>query len=144
MAIKLTTKEFDVEEQIEFLKGEEVYFDFTMKLTKKEVKEIEEIITGVKHKELAMNLSKAEHEKDFDNVIKIEKELHDLLLQDQNRFVEICFKENHKVALESGVPEDEILEMVEVLHDFFWKAFIKKRGQQINSMNSDLRKIGAK
>lgn len=144
MAIKLTTKEFDIEEQIEFLRGEEIFFEFPMKLTKKEVKEIEELIVGVKHQELAVKLSKAEHEKDYDKVMELQKELQGLLLIDQDRFIEICFKENHKSALDKGVSEDEILEMVEVLHDFFWKAFIKKRGQQINSMNSDLRKIGAK
>lgn len=152
MAIRLTNKEFDIEEVIEFAKGDEVVYSFEMKLTKQEVKEIERIITGANHQELIMKSAKLERENKFDEVMELQKELNELLLKDQDRFIEICFKEHYQEALDAGVTKEDIVDLIEGdgeggtegLFNFFWKPFIEKRGKQINSMTSDLRKIGVK
>lgn len=152
MAIRLTNKEFDIEEVVEFAKGDEIIYSFTMQLTKKEVKEIEQIITGANHQELIMKSAKAQKEDKFDEVMELQKELNELLLKDQDRFIEICFKEHQQEALDAGVTQEDIVDLIEGdgeggiegLFNFFWKPFIEKRGKQINSMTSDLRKIGMK
>ena len=61
-------------------------------------------------------------------------------LENTNIYVNIIFKEEREnIKLKAG--ESIYLDLVDMIFDFFVKAFADKRAQQINTMSSHLRKI---
>ena len=136
----LTSKKFEVEEPIKAVdeQGNTLY-EMTMQITSEELKEINEIIFNRESIKKANELGKLEVFSD--EYEKLEKEIEELTIKNQERFEDIVFKE-HKQPLKDIVGEYKYLEMVEMVFSFFWKAFIDKRSTQINTMSTDLRKIG--
>lgn len=134
----LTSKKYEVEEPIKAQdENGNVLYEMTMQITGNELNEINEIIFNKESMQKAQQLSKlegAEYE-------KLEKEIEELALANQERFEEIVFKE-HKQPLKDSIGEYKYLELVDMVFSFFWKAFIDKRSIQINTMTTDLRKIG--
>lgn len=135
--IVLTSKKYEVDETIkaENENGETVY-EFQMQLTGAEVKEINEIIINKETLELAQKLPKMSEE---EQVIASEK-IDEITYKNQERFEALCFGE-HRELYKKAVGEFKYLETVEVLFDFFWKAFMGKKAERATTMISDLRKI---
>jgi len=140
----LTSKKYEVEETIKAIGDEEeTLYEFQMQLTGKEVNEINEIIINKETIDMANKLTKLEADSKTEEAAKLQEEIIELANKNQSRFEDICFKE-HKEIFKEKVGEYKYLEMVEMLFDFFWKAFIGKKAQRVNTMSSDLRKIGGK
>ena len=132
----LTTKKFEIEEPVKALNEEgETLYEFVMQLTSDEVQQIQELIFDKKSLELAQK-KVSDEEKE-----QVEKELLERALENQVKFEDICFKE-HKEPFKEKVGDYKYLEMVDMIFDFFWKAFIGKRVQRVNTMTLDLHKIG--
>jgi hypothetical protein len=135
----LTSRKYEVEEPIKAQdENGNVLYEMTMQLTGKEHNEINEIIFNKESIQKAQKLSKIEDSVEYE---KLEKEIEEIALKNQARFEDIVFKE-HKEPLKTAVGEYKYLELVEMVFSFFWTAFIEKRTTQINTMTTDLRKIG--
>lgn len=136
----LTSKQFEVEEPIKAQdENGNVLYEMTMQITSQENKEINEIIFNKESMKKSQELAKLEV---FSNEYEtLEKEIETLALSNQSKFEDIVFKE-HKEPLKNAIGEYKYLELVEMVFSFFWKAFIEKRSTQINTMTTDLRKIG--
>jgi hypothetical protein len=136
----LTSKKYEIEEPIKALgSDDETLYEFTMQITSEELKQINDIIFNRETMKKAKELSKVEVFSD--EYEALEKDIEELALTNQSKFEEIVFKE-HKEPFKDKVGEYKYLEMVEMIFDFFWKAFIEKKTKQINTMTTDLHKIG--
>lgn len=124
--LKLTSKQYEIEEtvQVDNDKGEVIY-SFEMQITPDELFKIRNIF----------------FDKEVIGKDKTEKELLDRGLKLQEEFETICFKE-HKEPFKKACGDYKYLEMVETMFSFFMNLFIEKRNQQVNTLNSNLKKTG--
>ena len=138
--LTITNKKYEVEETIKAIdeEGQPVY-EFIMALTGEELKRVNEILLD---KELVdMGKKQAKLEVLSDEYEQLEKDMITKALENQEEFENIVFKE-HKAPFKEKVGDYKYLEMVEMVFNFFWKAFIDKKTTQVSTMTSDLRKIG--
>lgn len=123
----LTSKKYEIEEDIKAInEEEETLYEFKMQITPNEMKELRDILFDESYK-----LSK---EKD-------EEKLYEKSLKLQDKFENICFKE-HKDPFKEKCGEYKYLEMVDMIYDFFMKAFIDKKVNQANTISTNLKRIG--
>lgn len=135
----LTSKKYEVEETIKAVNEEnETLYEFQMQITPDEMKELRDILFDEKSINLAKKSSK---EKDEDKKEIIEEEIIKRAYKIQEKFENICFKE-HKEAFKEKCGEYKYLEMVDMMYDFFMKAFIDKRAKQVNTISTNLKRIG--
>ena len=136
----ITNKKYEVEETIKALdeEGHPVY-EFIMALTGEELSRVNNILLD---KELIdMGKKQAKYDVLSDEYEQLSKEMEEKAIKNQEEFENIVFKE-HKAPFKEKVGDYKYLEMVEMVFNYFWKAFIEKKTQQVSSMTSDLRKIG--
>ena len=138
--LTITNKKYEVEETIKAIdeEGQPVY-EFIMALTGEELQRVNEIILD---KDL-IDMGKKQAKLDVlsDEYNQLEQEMTEKALKNQEEFENIVFKE-HKAPFKEKIGDYKYLEMVEMVFNFFWKAFIDKKTSQVSSMTSDLRKIG--
>lgn len=135
----LTSKKYEVEETIKAVNEEnETLYEFQMQITPDEMKELRDILFDEKSMNLAKKSSK---EKDEDKKEIIEEEIIKRAYEIQDRFNDICFKE-HKETFKEKCGEYKFLEMVDMMYDFFMNAFIDKRAKQVNTISTNLKRIG--
>jgi hypothetical protein len=135
----LTSKKYEVEETIKAVNEEnETLYEFQMQITPNEMKELRDILFDEKSMNLAKKSSK---EKDEDKKEIIDNEIIKRAYEIQEKFENICFKE-HKEAFKEKCGEYKYLEMVDMMYDFFMKAFIDKRANQVNTISTNLKRIG--
>ena len=135
----LTSKKYEVEETIKAVNEEnETLYEFQMQITPNEMKELRDILFDEKSMNLAKKSSK---EKDEDKKEIIEEEIIKRAYEIQEKFENICFKE-HKEPFKEKCGEYKYLEMVDMMYDFFMKAFIDKRANQVNTISTNLKRIG--
>src|SRR5574344_777037 len=135
----LTSKKYEVEETIKAVNEEnETLYEFQMQITPNEMKELRDILFDEKSMNLAKKSSK---EKDEDKKEIIDNEIIERAYKLQDRFNDICFKE-HKEAFKEKCGEYKYLEMVDMMYDFFMNAFIDKRAKQVNTISTNLKRIG--
>ena len=135
----LTSKKYEVEETIKAVNEEnETLYEFQMQITPDEMKEIRDILFDEKSMNLAKKSAK---EKDADKKEALDDEIIERAYKLQDRFNDICFKE-HKETFKEKCGEYKFLEMVDMMYDFFMKAFIDKRANQVNTISTNLKRIG--
>jgi hypothetical protein len=135
----LTSKKYEVEETIKAVNEEnETLYEFQMQITPDEMKELRDILFDEKSMNLAKKSSK---EKDEDKKEIIDNEIIKRAYEIQEKFENICFKE-HKETFKEKCGEYKYLEMVDMMYDFFMKAFIDKRAKQVNTISTNLKRIG--
>lgn len=135
----LTSKKYEVEETIKAVNEEnETLYEFQMQITPDEMKELRDILFDEKSMNLAKKSSK---EKDEDKKEIIDNEIIKRAYEIQEKFENICFKE-HKETFKEKCGEYKYLEMVDMMYDFFMKAFIDKRANQVNTISTNLKRIG--
>lgn len=140
--LSIINKKFEIEEDIELLNdNNEVEYSFKMQITPNELKKIEEIILDKQLVELNKKLGKMTAK--GENTEELENKILEITLKNQEEFENLCFKE-HKEPFKTKAGEYKYIEMVEVMFNFFWNSFIGKRTKQLNTMTSDLRKLGSK
>ena len=136
----LTSKKFEVDETIKAVNEEnETLYEFQMQITPDEMKEIRDILFDEKSMNLAKKSAK---EKDADKKEELDDEIIKRAYELQDKFNNICFKEN-KEPFKEKCGEYKFLEMVDMLYDFFMKAFIDKRANQVNTITTNLKRIGS-
>lgn len=137
--LTLTKKEYEVEEPVQ-LKDEQgnVIYEFTMKITPDEMKELKELIFDDKDVKNGRKLAKLDSASD--EYEELETKVLDNAKKRQERLEEICFKK-HREEFKEKAGEYKYLEMVEMIYDFFFEAFVDQRAKQVNTMASSLKKI---
>lgn len=139
--LTLTKKQYEVEEPVQ-LKDEQgnVIYEFTMKITPDEMKELKELIFSEEDVKNGRKLSKLEKSQNIEEYEELEAKVLENAKKRQDRMEEICFKE-HREEFKEKAGEYKYLEMVEMIFDFFVETFANQRAKQINTMSSHLRKI---
>lgn len=122
----ITKNKYEIEEPVKALgENEEILYEFTMQITPEEMGKIKKILLEEPFK-IAQKDDK--------------KEIYEDSLKLQEQFEEIIFKE-HKETFKEKCGEYKYSEMVDLIYDFFMKAFIEKKTNHINTMNTNLKKI---
>ena len=139
--LTLTRKKYEIEEPIQ-IKGEneEVLFEYLMRITPEEKLDIQNIIFDEKDVKDGRLLQKLQSEGKTDEYIDLEAKVMERAKERQKQFEHMVFKDQidkiKEIAGESGY-----LDLVDMLFDFFVKAFVEKRASQMNTLNTHLRKI---
>lgn len=139
--LTLTRKKYDIEEPIQ-IKDEngDLLVDYIMKITPEEKLQIRDIIFDEQDVKDGKLMNKLEKEDRQDELEKLEEAILERAKMRQQQFENIIFKEEiENIKLKAG--ESVYLDLVDMIFDFFVKAFADKRAQQINTMSSHLRKI---
>lgn len=138
--LTLTRKKYEIEEPIRLEdENSNLLYEFTMQITAEEKNRIRDLIFSQEDVKDGRNLSKLEREGKIDEMNELEFQILEKAKKRQEEFEDICFKEHKELFKEKAGAKYE--EMVEMLFDFFVKAFADKRISQINTINSHLRKI---
>ena len=142
--LTLTRKQYEIEESIQ-LKDEKdnLLYEFKMQITPEEMEKIKNIIFDENDKKNGKKLSSLELSGNTDKYDELEAKVLENAKKRQEEFEKICFKE-HQESFKKVAGEYKYNEMVEMLFDFFVQTFVEKKSQQINTMNSHLRKISNK
>jgi len=135
----LTSKKYEIEEPIRVNNEDgSILYEFNMQITPDEMKEIKDLLFDDKNIDLAKKSAK---EKDFDKKDEIDQEIISRAYVLQEKFENLCFKEN-KEPFKKACGEYKYLEMVDLIYDFFMNTFIDKRAKQVNTISTNLKKIG--
>ena len=114
--------------------------DYIMKITPEERLLIRDIIFDEQDVKDGKLMSKLEKENREEELEKLEEATLERAKTRIEQFENIIFKEEREnIKLKAG--ESIYLDLVDMIFDFFVKAFADKRAQQINTMSSHLRKI---
>lgn len=137
--LKVTSKNFEIEEKIQLTKmneeKEEIVYEFDMQITNDEMQELKHIL---------FDFSK-EHIKDYINATKeekeqLEKQATEEIEKNNERFIDICFKE-HKDKFKELAGEYKFEEMLGEIRGYLMGFFMKKQISQMNTPITDLTKI---
>lgn len=142
--LTLTRKKYEIEETIQ-LKDENnnLLYEFVMEITSDEMDKLKNIIFNEEDLKNGRKLSALELEQKYDEYEKLEAKVLENAKKRQEELEDICFKE-HKEEFIKKAGKYKYNEMVEMLYDFFVQTFVEKKSQQINTMNSHLKKISNK
>lgn len=142
--LKITTKEFEIEEPIEVTtESGEVLYSFTMNITAEELEKVNNIIVNREDIKKADKYNKLLKDGSEEEVAKLEEEMQKVFEERQEEFENIVYKE-HREEFKKAVGKYKYDEMTGMIVDFFWNAFIGKKMKQVNTIVTDLVKIGNK
>lgn len=137
----LTKKQYDIEEPIQ-IKGEDgnLIVDYIMRITPDEKLEIQNLIFNEEDVKNGRLMSKLQKEEKLDELEELEAKVLEQSKKREERFEEIVFK-GQKDIIKEKVGESVYLDLVNMIFDFFVKAFADKRASQVNTLTTHLRKI---
>lgn len=134
--LEIKKKQYEIEEQVQ-LKDEQdnLLYEFTMKITAEELREIKQIIF-----EDAEKIKKNYIKSNFEEREKIEKEIEEKIKEKSNRFEDICFKE-HKEPFKEKAGQYKYDELVESMMGFFINFFVERQLKPINTSIISLKNL---
>ena len=137
--LEIKKKQYEIEEQVQ-LKDEQdnLLYEFTMKITAEELREIKQIIF-----EDAEKIKKNYIKSSFEEREKIEKDIEEKIKEKSNRFEDICFKE-HKESFREKAGQYKYDELVESMMGFFINFFVEKQLKPINTSIISLKNLMSK
>ena len=142
--LTLTRKKYEIEEPIKIQDEEgNLLIDYTVRITPEEKLKIRDIIFDEQDVKDGKTLAKLEKEGKFDEYETLENKVLERAKARQEKFENIVFKEE-KENIKSKAGESIYLDLVDMLFDFFVKAFVDKRVSQMNTLTTHLRKISNK
>ena len=142
--LTLTRKKYEIEEPIKIQDEEgNLLIDYTVRITPEEKLKIRDIIFDEQDVKDGKTLAKLEKEGKFDEYETLENKVLERAKARQKNFENIVFKEE-KENIKSKAGESIYLDLVDMLFDFFVKAFVDKRVSQMNTLTTHLRKISNK
>lgn len=135
--LKVTSKKYEIEELIQLTnineKGEEeVKYEFTMQITESELLEIKNILFSLGKEKYSDYIKATAEEKE-----KLEQEIGENIEKNDERFIDICFKE-HKDKFKELAGEYKFEEMIENIRGYFLNFFIKKQISPVNTQITNL------
>lgn len=142
--IKLTRKKYEIEEpiQVEDESGN-LLVDYIVKITPEEKLQIRDIIFDEQDVKDGRKLAKLEKEGKTNEYEILENKILERAKARQEEFEQVVFKEQREI-IKANAGESIYLDLVDVMFDFFVKAFVDKRVSQMNTLTTNLRKISSK
>lgn len=139
--IKLTRKQYEIEEpiQVEDESGN-LLVDYIVKITPDEKLRIRDLIFDEQDLKNGRMLSKLEKENKMDEYIDLENKVLECAKARQEEFEKIVFKDERE-EIKKIAGESIYLDLVDMMFDFFAKAFVDKRVSQMNTLTTSLKKI---
>ena len=142
--LTLTRKKYEIEEPIKIQDEEgNLLIDYMVRITPEEKLKIRDIIFDEQDVKDGKTLAKLEKEGKIDEYETLENKVLERAKARQKNFENIVFKEE-KENIKSKAGESIYLDLVDMLFDFFVKAFVDKRVSQMNTLTTHLRKISNK
>lgn len=141
--IVLTKKEYDIEEPVQ-IKGEDgnLIVDYVMKITPDEKLKIRDLIFDENDVKDGRKMNKLQKEGNIEELEKLEAKVLENAKERQEEFEKIVFKEERE-NIKNVAGESVYLDLVNMLLDFFVKAFAEKQASQMNTLATHLRKISS-
>lgn len=135
--LKVTSKKYEIEEKVQFernIDGEsQVLYEFDMQITSDELQELKDIIFGFANDNFYKYQNATLKEK-----MEIEEKLENNLKSNEEKFIDICFKEHKKCK--DIVGEYKFYEMLDVIRGYLTDFFIKKQISPYNTTITNLTK----
>ena len=142
--IKLTRKQYEIEEPIQVTdENGSLLVDYTVRITPEEKIQIRNIIFDEQDVKDGRKLAKLEKEGKSDEYESLENSVLERAKARQEKFEKIVFKEERE-NIKQKAGESIYLDLVDMMFNFFVKAFVDKRVSQMNTLTTDLRKISNK
>lgn len=142
--IKLTRKQYEIEEPIQVTdENGNLLVDYTVKITPEEKLKIRNIIFDEQDVKDGKTLAKLEKEGKSEEYEILENKILERAKARQEEFEQVVFKEQREI-IKANAGESIYLDLVDVMFDFFVKAFVDKRVSQMNTLTTNLRKISSK
>lgn len=142
--IKLTRKQYEIEEPIQVTdENGSLLVDYTVRITPEEKIQIRDIIFDEQDVKDGRKLAKLEKEGKSDEYESLENSILERAKARQEKFEKIVFKEERE-NIKQKAGESIYLDLVDMMFNFFVKAFVDKRVSQMNTLTTDLRKISNK
>ena len=139
--LTLTRKEYEIEETIQLKdENDNILYEFIMKITSDEMEVIKNLIFDETDIKNGRKLSKLEQSNSIEEYEQLEAKVLEKAKERQEKMEKIWFKE-HRESFREMAGEYKYLEMVDMLFDFFVQTFVDKKSQQLNTMNTHLKKI---
>lgn len=137
--LKVTNKNFEIEELVQLTKEidnkEEIVYEFKMQITGDELEEIKNILFNFTKNNFKEYIKASSEEKE-----ELEKKAEEKIKENDERFVDICFKE-HKEKFKELAGNYKFEEMIENMRGYFLDFFMKKQISPLNTSISNLTKI---
>lgn len=142
--IKLTRKQYEIEEPIQVTdENGNLLVEYTVRITPEEKIQIRDIIFDEQDVKDGRKLAKLEKEGKADEYETLESNILERAKARQEKFEKIVFKEERE-NIKQKAGESIYLDLVDMMFNFFVKAFVDKRVSQMNTLTTDLRKISNK
>lgn len=142
--IKLTRKQYEIEEPIQVTdENGNLLVEYTVRITPEEKIQIRDIIFDEQDVKDGRKLAKLEKEGKADEYETLESNILERAKARQEKFEKIVFKEERE-NIKQKAGESIYLDLVDMMFNFFVKAFVNKRVSQMNTLTTDLRKISNK
>ena len=142
--IKLTRKQYEIEEPIQVTdENGNLLVEYTVRITPEEKIQIRDIIFDEQDVKDGRKLAKLEKEGKADEYETLENSVLERAKARQEKFEKIVFKEERE-NIKQKAGESIYLDLVDMMFNFFVKAFVDKRVSQMNTLTTDLRKISNK
>lgn len=137
--LKVTSKNFEIEEKIQLTKmnedKEEIVYEFDMQITNDEMQELKHILFDFSKEHITDYINATKEEKE-----QLEKQATKDIEKNDERFIDICFKE-HKDKFKELAGEYKFDEMLGEMRGYLMGFFMKKQISQMNTPITDLTKI---
>ena len=143
--LSISKKEYEIKEKVQLLNEEqEMIYEFEMKLTSDDLKQLREALIGKDTLKMASKINKLKDseltEEQIDNTLELAEQMNSKSLELIDK---LCFREHKEKFIELG-SQSKYDEMVEIISDFLLIYFMKKQSNRTNTINSDLAKITQK
>jgi len=136
--LKITNKEFEIEEKIQLTKmvenKEEVVYEFDMKITADELQELKHIMFDFTENNVKKYIKATIEEKE-----KLEQEAEEVIRKNDERFIDICFKD-HKDEYRKQAGEYKFEETLGMIRGYIMGFFAEKQISQMNTPITNLTK----
>ena len=142
--LTLTRKKYEIEEPIQ-IKGEDgtLLVDYTMKITPEEKLKIRDLLFDEQDVKDGRLMDKLQKEGNIEELEALEAKVIERGKEKQEKFEQLIFKEQRDLIKEKA-GDSVYLDLIDMIFDFFVKAFAEKRASQINTISSHLKKISNK
>lgn len=143
--IVLTKKDYEIEEIVQIKKKEtnEILYEFTMKITSGELGIIKEKMFSEENTKAQKQITRLRQELKFEEADKLEEEIGNKFLNEEEDLKKIIFKEHLDKVLENTNKYEFDLLYNEIIA-FFINAFVKEKLEPLNTTITDLAKITQK
>ena len=145
--IVLSKKDYEIEETVQINKQEDketkTLYEFKMQITSEELGKIKDLIFSDENQKAQKQIQKLKYENKYDEAEKIETEIGNKILTQEEDLKLIIFKDSFDKVKEL-TNDYEFEKLYSEIIAFFINAFVKEKITPLNTTLTDLQKITQK